>query len=197
MANHLYCRSCGASQIVPEFDRAFCPFCGLRVNKQQEFCHECCGHLVPEETKDLETKRPPFLQRYSYNFGGRVNRYIQACLLVGGLIFASITYFALTKTAIFAISFGQNEGKPPSQGVLVAKETGISQSFFQESASTPSLSAGPPQAQLIKMLNRIRKAQLNKDIDLFLSSFSPNFPELEEKRQKVLRTWQLLLRAFN
>jgi hypothetical protein len=55
MANHLYCRACGASQIVPEVDRAFCPFCGLRVSQGQEFCHECCGYLMPEA---LSMKKP-------------------------------------------------------------------------------------------------------------------------------------------
>lgn len=192
MANHLYCRSCGASQIVPEFDRAFCPFCGLRVSKRQEFCHECCGHLMPEETTDQEAKRPPFLQRYSFKFAGSVNRYIQASLIVGGLIFFLITYLAFTKTAMFAFSSGQNKEPPPIQGLLVAEESGPDQSLFQNSpASLPSLGVDLPQDQLTQMLNRIREAQLNKDINLFLSSFSPNFPELEEKRQKVLKTWQL------
>jgi len=192
MANHLYCRSCGASQIVPEFDRSFCPFCGLRVSKRQEFCHECCGHLMPEETPDQELRRPSFLQRFSFDFVGWATRSGKAFLVVGGLLFALITYLALTKAAILPFGFGPSQEKSLRQGIVVAKETGQSQPVTKKSpASLPSPVVEPPQVQVTERLNRIRQAQLNKDINLFLSSFSPDFPQLEEKRQKVLKTWQL------
>lgn len=192
LANHLYCRSCGASQIVPEFDRAFCPFCGHRVSKRQEFCHECYGHLLPEETTEQEIESSPCGHCYTSRIVGWVNRYKQTFLLVGGLILASLICLVFTKTTTVGTGFNQNQAEPPSPNVIVAKKTGARQSYFKKSPpSLPSPGTEPPQAQLTQMLNRIRKAQLNKDINLFLSSFSPNFPELEEKRQKVLRTWKL------
>lgn len=192
MANHLYCRSCGASQIVPEFDRSFCPFCGLRVSKRQEFCHECCGHLMLEETPDQELKRPSFLQRFSVDFVGWATRSRKAFLVMGGVLFAVVIYLALSKAAIIPFGSGPSPEKSPRQGIVVAKETGPSQSVTKKSPAASQLPAAePPAAQVTAMLSRIRQAQLNKDINLFLSSFSPSFLQLEEKRQQVLKTWQV------
>ncbi len=193
MANHLFCRACGASQIIPEVDRAFCPFCGLRVSQGQEFCHECCGYLLPEKTTGQEPPAPPFLERCFSQVRGLVNRYLRVALMVGGLVMVFIVFLSLSKTAIFPPAFEQSEKQPAGQGTPVAKETEPSQVFFQ---SPPVQSPVPNvelsvRSQLSQVLSQIRKAQMDKDIDLFMSAFSPYFQGLEEKRQKILRIWQL------
>lgn len=59
------------------------------------------------------------------------------------------------------------------------------------SVSSPALLSGlPPSEYFPKLLNRIRKAQLEKDIELFLSAYSPSFPKIEEKREQTLRIWK-------
>ena len=40
------------------------------------------------------------------------------------------------------------------------------------------------------ILEQIRKAQLNKDINLFLNAYSPNFPNIINKKENILKIWQ-------
>jgi hypothetical protein len=192
MGNYLFCRSCGASQIVPEFDRAFCPFCGLRVSKRQEFCHECCGYLRSEEQVNQEPVPLPILQRCVKKVSEWVNRNIHAAFLVGGLICAMIIYLALTKTAIVDINLALNDKKLTGQETLTVKQVEQDQAaYLQPPLPLASDILGQSsRTQVTQMLNQIRKAQLNKDIDLFMSSFSPNYHELAAKRKEMLRIWQ-------
>ncbi len=192
MVNHLYCRACGANQFVPDVDRAFCPFCGLRVGQGQEFCHECCGYLLPEETTNQEPKSPSILQRCASMIPGLVNRYHRVALMVGGLLIILIAYLAFAKATISPPTLASNEKEPTNQSIIVAKEAGPSHvSLPKLPVPSPSPGVGQPiQTQLIQILDQIRQAQLNKDINLFMSSFSPDFPDIPEKRQKVLKIWQ-------
>ncbi len=189
MANHLFCRACGASQIVPEFDRTFCPFCGIRVNQRQEFCHDCCAYLLGEETTEQGPERPAVLHRFSSKVRGWASKHIQASLVAGGLVFLVIACMVMTKSPILTVNFGLNEEKPAEPGILVAKENEPGQACYQKNlASSLSIDAKEPlQTRLAQRLNQIREAQLKKDINLFMSSFSPNFHELGEKRQKILK----------
>lgn len=54
----------------------------------------------------------------------------------------------------------------------------------------PSPSPSVPAEYFPKLLNRIREAQLEKDIDLLFSAYSPSFPEIGKKRDKTLKIWQ-------
>jgi hypothetical protein len=40
------------------------------------------------------------------------------------------------------------------------------------------------------ILDQIRKAQLEKDINLFFKAYSPTFPNLVEKKKNLLKSWQ-------
>ena len=192
-ANYLFCRACGASLIFPEFDRSFCPFCGIRVSERQEFCHECCGHLMPEEKKVQETKRSQFLKRFSYKFGPWKRKHTLISLIISSLIFASIAYLVLNKTAILDIRPNKSTEKLHSQDIMVAKKTSPNPSIFQKTpVSVPLVGLeAPVDTQLSQLLNQIREAQLQKNIELFMSSFSAKFPQLEEKRLTALKIWQL------
>jgi hypothetical protein len=55
---------------------------------------------------------------------------------------------------------------------------------------SPLYSSLDPSEYFPKLLDRIRQAQLEKNIDLFLSAYSPGFPQIEKKREKVLKIWQ-------
>lgn len=43
--------------------------------------------------------------------------------------------------------------------------------------------------EMEEVLFNLRKAQLEKDMDLFMSCYSPSFPDLEKKRQDTLKIW--------
>lgn len=46
------------------------------------------------------------------------------------------------------------------------------------------------QEDLIKLLGQIREAQLKKDIHMFMEAYSPDFPELGQKRETTLNVWK-------
>ena len=56
----------------------------------------------------------------------------------------------------------------------------------QSSIPTPM----PEGEHLLAVLEQVREAQLKKDITLFLQAYSPTFPDLTDKKAKILRTWQ-------
>ena len=51
------------------------------------------------------------------------------------------------------------------------------------------VSPASEQEDLIKLLAQIREAQLKKDIHMFMEAYSPDFPELGQKRETTLNIW--------
>ena len=91
--------------------------------------------------------------------------------------------------------------KPPSfeQQVIpepkAEKKPPVSQKTTVPPHSSPSqpLSSSltiPGRENLLALLQQVREAQLKKDISLFLKVYSPNFPNLSEKKKDVLATWE-------
>jgi hypothetical protein len=108
---------------------------------------------------------------------------------IGALIFfLFITYFSLLS-------------KIPSAGTTVALHPKSLEKPL--SASEP---AGAPQVHQIQpaarpteisereevqgLLDQVRKAQMDKDINLFLKAYSPTYPNLDEKKKSLLKSWQ-------
>lgn len=54
----------------------------------------------------------------------------------------------------------------------------------------PPGSVTDPSEECFKLLHQIREAQLRKDIDLFLSAYSPHFPDMEKKKERTLKIWK-------
>jgi hypothetical protein len=54
----------------------------------------------------------------------------------------------------------------------------------------PAVSVTPETTDLMELLNQIREAQLKKDIQLFMGAYSPNFPDLAQRRDLMLTIWQ-------
>jgi hypothetical protein len=48
----------------------------------------------------------------------------------------------------------------------------------------------PERKEVQSILDQIRKAQLEKNINLFLQVYSPTYPNLAEKKESLLRSWQ-------
>ncbi|MHB9075588.1 MAG: hypothetical protein ACYC6G_18950 [Desulfobaccales bacterium] len=46
------------------------------------------------------------------------------------------------------------------------------------------------QEELVNLLTKIREAQLKKDIHLFMEAYSPDFPEVGQKRDTTLTIWK-------
>jgi ketosteroid isomerase-like protein len=186
--NHLFCRSCGASLRLPEYERAFCPHCGARVSAKQEFCHECHWHLVagePEgqvpakkalsETLLQQISQRPAVSALAATLGAVI-------LLVLGWLFFS----------------GSGPVVSPSPPALRTAEPPAAKPAAAPPPEAPRASAaalkplGPDEAKIRvqAILDDIKEAQLSKDIDRLMQIYAADFPDLKEKREKILQTWQ-------
>ena len=48
----------------------------------------------------------------------------------------------------------------------------------------------PEWGAILGIIEQIRAAQLKKDINLFLNTYSPTFPNIDQKKENILKTWQ-------
>jgi hypothetical protein len=81
---------------------------------------------------------------------------------------------------------------PPAPGGAMPGTAKTQESPVPPAAtSTPdTFPAFPERDELISLLNRVREAQYQKDLQLFLSSYAPTMPELAKKRELALAIWQ-------
>lgn len=54
---------------------------------------------------------------------------------------------------------------------------------------TPPGRTAAVRTQVEEVLNKLREANLQKDLLLYMSCFSYAFPHLDQKRQEILKTW--------
>jgi len=65
-----------------------------------------------------------------------------------------------------------------------------------ETAVVPQVQTAAPQTanpeweKVQKTFQQVREAQLNKDINLLVAAYSPSFPHLEDKKARILQTWE-------
>ncbi len=191
--NALFCRSCGASLRLPEYDRAFCPHCGARVSSKQEFCHECQWSLVkpaaqgpapgPEPPLCIPAKPSPWK---SPMFWGP---------LVGiGLIIALLPWLFVSRIttppvpAPPAPKVFQEKALPSAPADAPPVSGSHAGGGSVATAETP-LSNVVLKQQLAELLSQLREAQLKKDISQYSQAFSPGFPDFDKRRQKTLAVW--------
>jgi hypothetical protein len=98
-----------------------------------------------------------------------------------------------------SVFFVVRKSSPPSH-VDTQQLTGLEQPAFNPLIE--AVSQAPPSQAALKsrvmlegekvreILEQIRKAQLNKDINLFMNAYAPSFPNLSQKKGSVLKTWQ-------
>jgi hypothetical protein len=192
--SYKFCRSCGANLSLPEFDRAFCPYCGNRVGTRQWYCPVCEKPLEKEYEETGPVPPPPAAPRKIQT--KRSPRNIAKLAGVGLII------LFLIGTLIWKTSPKQSPVKPSA--ISVGKIAAVSNRASPAPAATVplsptavnhSLTRPKPQAvlrqQLTKVLNNLQEAQLKKDIAQYLQSYLSSFPDLETKRQKTLSAWKV------
>jgi hypothetical protein len=57
----------------------------------------------------------------------------------------------------------------------------------QQSVQPPII---PERKEVQSILDQVRRAQLEKNINLFLQAYSPTYPNLTEKKESLLKSWQ-------
>ncbi|MEW6659433.1 MAG: zinc ribbon domain-containing protein [Thermodesulfobacteriota bacterium] len=194
--NALFCRSCGASLRIPEYDRAFCPHCGGRVSSKQEFCHECNWSLVkapaPTPAESPKSPLPAPAKPAAWK-----NPWVWGLLVGAGLLIALLPW-------IFISGAPPPPGPaPPVPQVIQEKPAPIAPAPAASTPASPQAGkpAGPPVSetpltaaavkdQLANVLRQLREAQLQKDISRYSQAFSPDFPDFDKRRQKTLAVWE-------
>jgi len=194
----LFCRSCGASRILPEYDRAFCPHCGIRVSTRQQLCHECkwpLNHEGEENNSPYET-RPvsPASKRKFWMIGVVLGTGLIA--LVGAWLFFLRTTppqpsGAEAPSAIVREKDQEKPAKSPSQSIITLPSPSPLPQVPEPDKSEPPSHDEALAKQLATVLQNLQEAQMKKDIFQYMKSYSNSFPELEQKREKTLKIWRL------
>jgi len=100
------------------------------------------------------------------------------CIAAGYLLWSTYSHIVTTKSDSSAISPSKEKASSP-----VLAPSGI-----------PPSSASPTEAEEIEkirnVLENIRKANLGKDIDLFLLCYSKDFKDREGKKKSTLESWE-------
>jgi hypothetical protein len=106
-----------------------------------------------------------------------------------GIVLAISYFFVLTHQPI-------PTSKAPKRHVT-QQNSGANSTTYQasESSQLPLKVFHTPiplseREDLINLLTKIREAQLKKDINLFMTAYSPDFPEVGQKRETTLTIWK-------
>lgn len=203
-----YCQVCGSYLLHPETGDTFCPQCGIRVSKLQEFCHECDAPLkgeaaaaaaaaaapapaAPPEPAAAPPAGAPAPGTPQWMVG----------LLIGG---------AIVIVVLLIMLFSSNEKPapptpPPAPKVEAPTPPAVPPAPPAAAPAPPAAPPAPPAAapaptteakpvtlteQLQGSLAQMREAQLKKDIILLMNCYSATFPDLEEKRRDTLKAWE-------
>jgi hypothetical protein len=196
-----YCSVCGSFLLHPEEGDTFCPQCGVRVSPKQEFCHECDSPLkkpaeavqepaaVAEPPRPEPAPSPPPPAAPSPPPPAAGGAPMQPWVI--GLLSAAGAIIIL----LIVLLFLKGVPTPPPAPLVAPKAE--APAAVPPAAPTPA-PAPAPEAQvtgdlrmeLLGVLSTLREANLKKDINLYLSVYSPQFPNLEEKRKNMLKIWE-------
>jgi predicted nucleic acid-binding Zn ribbon protein len=145
-----------------------CPQCGAQVPMDQTFCRECSAALKADAGL-----RGRLISRWKWLTVGLI-----AAIVILGTIFAY--YF-----------IGPRGVPPPSADSPAAVPPVAADRVVSGAGQAPEAKAGVDtlQADVEEVLNRVKEANLTKNILLYLDNLSVLYPQVEKKRQEVFRTW--------
>jgi hypothetical protein len=162
-----FCMNCGHYLKVDPLPVLRCPRCGAQAAIEHNFCPECAAPLK----EDMAQAAPHASRKW----------------LVGGVV------AALLGLGVILVLHLPRQPPPPEQMVepsvpplKMAEKPAVS---GETDAKAPG-TAVSLQAELEEVLNKIKEANLNKNILLFMDTLSVLYPQLEKKRQEVLKTWE-------
>jgi len=101
------------------------------------------------------------------------------------IVLQAVLFLVLAKTP-----FTGNVAAPDhkvAEKIMPAPEATVPANIHENQPSTAILGEWQ---EIQGILEQLRKAQLEKDIDLFFNAYSSTFPNLSEKKESLLKSWQ-------
>ncbi len=150
------------------------------------------GRPTPEDDKAQSMKMLEVVNLLQGNLVRTTRLMWCQLFFIGALIlFLCITYFSLLgkipSASNVAAPVQTTLEKPSPNAEMV-----VSPKVPQTQQAQPSVKPNDNQerGEVQGLLDQVRKAQLEKDINLFLQAYSPTYPNLAEKRESLLKSWQ-------
>ncbi len=189
-----YCKMCGSFLLHPETGDAFCPQCGIRVSKRQEFCHECDAPLkgqaaaAPAQAppEPAPAAAPPPSAPAAPAKGPQPA--LIGVLIGVGVLIVIVLVLVLTRTETPTPPAPPAAPKAEAPAPLAAPPT--PPAAAPAPAPSPEAQAPSLKQQLQVVLSNMREARLNKNIIQLMNCYSLTFPGLEEKRRETLKSWE-------
>lgn len=156
----------------------YCPSCGAEQGVDQRYCKKCGFSLSVKtgyETFQQTTPKPSPVLKGTPSFNSslylKIGVVVVAISIIGaGGVFGYKYFFKKEGDANESLT---QIGKAPTP--------------TKQSSSIP---AATSEGEIKKVFEAIKQANITKDINLFLSCYSTVFPNLEEKKEKTIRTWK-------
>jgi len=167
-----FCKQCGHELSTGLPSALQCPRCGTSVSPEQNFCHQCDASLKPELTRPVQE-------------GPR--KWLLGAAVAAAAVLLLVVVLQLTRSS----------SPPPSPPAPAPAVTPAVPPAAKEAAkpaeaepAKPAPAADALRRELEKVLNNVKEANLQKDIVLYMSCLSYVYPQLDKKRQEVLKTWE-------
>lgn len=178
-----FCSTCGTILKVPDPTHDYCPKCGTQVSGSQSVCFFCNwpleeGMAPPVATREGDKGSRSSLLSKIYRF--RASLFPVGLLGVLAVFFLILFWFAQSK-------HGQQQNKSPLP--VSEKETGLSATMPSPSPVLQPVAPYMPEQKVEVFLNNFRSAQLQKDLERYLAFYSPNFPDLQNKKETMSKIW--------
>lgn len=151
------------------------------VQKEHEWLQNTQAELEAETEEMLQVST-----RLNDNFIKAIRlMWRQLFVIWAVVIILFIGSFFVVRALIFTPSVASGTANPLNKNVSTA-ETAV---VPQVQTAAPQ-TAHPEWEKVQKTFQQVREAQLNKDINLLVAAYSPSFPHLEDKKARILQTWE-------
>jgi hypothetical protein len=208
-----FCKACGTSLVNPAVKPMSCPRCRTVLAANQSFCHECGAVLAPvskpARAQPRSRRQWPqgFVDRVVKGYPAHILALVGGCLLVLIVLAVGVNWLggwgsissllSLTGQGKTTASTPKPAGEIPTSGVLgppyFSKPTDLAKlnpPTAKGGAITAPNQELSPKEEMEEVLFNLRKGQEEKDLTLYMSCFSPTYPDLEQKKEDTLKIWK-------
>jgi hypothetical protein len=165
-----FCLHCGHYVRAEPLPFQQCPQCGGQTALGQNFCPECAAPL-----KDIVSRSSRLISHWKWLTGGLI-----AAILIFGTILA---FYFITWPWTTSAPRVESQSRSPIVAEDPTKMGGAE-------ANDPGTTVSNVQADIERLLNQIKEANLTKNILLYMDTLSALYPQPDKKRQEVSKTWE-------